>query len=419
MRKKILEIKDSKPYKMLDYIVFGILFMASIAAMSVLFYRQATTTNEGVWPSDTYSYIEEILGINTTYYYPYPIMFMLGRFVNALINSPEWSIVITAAIFNGIAIIVSKIIITHQTGSRLLSTGTTIGLFFVSMIFGSIFVKVGIPNRNTGVFTPNPWYNQTYMAARPFMIMAFILGVKTLTGYEDDFKPNTRLSTKKILMYICFSVVMLLSTMAKPSYTIVHMGAVGLIMIFRLCKNKWKTFRQTLFLGFCYVPTIIDLLYQYISEFTGGALVGEEQGIGIGIFRVWGKYSDNIPLALVLAGAFPLAVLIIHRKEIKSDTQYRFSWQIYLVGLIMALILYEKGYSESHCNFMWGYECGLFMVFFCGVIKMLTDTMDVIKAETSMKRALLLIVEWVLLALHTIMGLYYFYLLTAYGINYR
>lgn len=410
---------NSRWYRVIDCLLFIIMLVAAIGAISVLFYRQAIAPIGGMWPSDTYSYIEEICGTNTTYSYPYPIMFAIGKVINCFVGSPMIAIVVTSAIFNGLAIIITKIVFNKQTGARILATIVTVSLFFLSMIYGPVFKALGVNNIYAGVFSPNPWQNQTYMAARPFMILAFLFGAKTLEAYEKELAKGVAVTKEKISKYIVFAIVMLLATMTKPSYTIVHMAAAGIIMIVRFLINKGRIFRQTFILGLCYIPTIISLLYQYFAEFTGVSMVGDEQGIGIELFRVWRGYTDNIPLALILAGLFPLTTLVVYRKDIKIDTQFRFSWQVYLAGLIMAAVFYEKGFREAHGNFMWGYECGLFLVFLTGIIKLLRNTMTCIYDKSLKKQFLVLSVQWFILAIHTIMGLYYFYMLTVFGIDYN
>lgn len=419
MKDKIIHLKNNTIYKIFNSVLFLLLLGLALYSMGLLFYRQATAPSSGVWPSDIYSYIEEVLGINTTYPYPYPIMFMLGRFFYKMSGSADIGMVITGILLNGLAIIFTKLIIEKQTNSPFLSTITTICLFFLSMIYGNIFFSFGIINRYVGVNSPNPWHNMTYMAARPFMILAFFMGAITLSHYENDFKSGNKIERNTFFKYAFFSIALLLATMTKPSYTLVHMGTAGLIMLYRFIRTKTKNFRQSLSLGIFYIPTIIDLLYQYFAEFTGGAYVGDEQGIGVGLFHIWSHNSHNIPLSVILAAAFPLFTLLIHWKDLKTDSLYRFSWQLFLVGFASASIFYEKGYTEFHGNFFWGYECGLFLVFLTAIIKTVTDTLNLLKKTILKKHIIYTTIEWLLLGIHTLMGLNYFHLLLAYGINYR
>lgn len=414
--KLMKKIIDSKKYRVVDLVIFIIGLVAANAYTVKLFYRQAMYSGGG-WQSDLPSYIEEIQGINERYSYPYPVLFKVGKFFD-IFTTPEWAIVLAVVLFNVLGMIIVKRIFDKQTGTKLLATGSTFCLFFLSMIYSDVFKSFGLPYKYRGVYSPNPWQNATYMAARPFMIIAFVYCAITLATYEKDFEKGNKLSKDQLTNYIIFAVALLIATMAKPSYTLVHMGAVGLVMVYRFFKNKCKTFRQTLIMGLFYVPTIIDMLYQYTSEFTGKSGIGVEQGIGIGLFKVWGYYVGNIPLAIILGTAFPILVLVFHHKMIKTDEQFRLSWQIYLMGFAMAAVFYEKGDRINHGNFMWGYICGLCLVFFTSIILLLKDTKEFMLGEKLGKQAAILTIQWILLAIHTLMGLKYFYYLMAFGMDY-
>ena len=84
----------------------------------------------------------------------------------------------------------------------------------------------------------------------------------------------------------------------------------------------------------------------------------------------------------------------------------------------MAVVFYEKGSSMYHGNFMWGYICGLCLVFFTSIILLLKDTKEFMLGEKLGKQAAILSIQWILLAIHTLMGLKYFYYLMAFGMDY-
>ncbi|MBQ7920296.1 MAG: hypothetical protein IJ324_10205, partial [Lachnospiraceae bacterium] len=241
--------------------------------------------------------------------------------------------------------------------------------------------------------TPNPFHNATYMATRPFAILAFLWYIKLLPIYE----------TEKVAIkdYVLFSVFLLLTTMTKPSFTIIMVGAAGLIMVYRMIRSRFKNFWPTRWLGVCFIPTFIDLLYQYSGVFV--PTDGAEGGIGFGFADVWSLYSDNIPLAIGLAAGFPLLVLILNWKELKTNVTFRFSWQLYGMSLAMALLLYEKGFRQPDFNFSWGYMHGIFFAFYGALVVLLQAT--ACKDSKKWKLAL----QWLAYLWHVVCGLYYFY----------
>ena len=399
---------SGKRINLIDSVLFCALLMVSAAAMLLLFYRQGISEG-GSYLSDIKPYIEEMLGTQTVYSFPYPVMFKTAWIINLVAPSPEWAMAIAVTLFNVLAFVVTKIAFDRLTDNRLLSTIGTFSLFFASMLFGLPYGIPGFENRYVGVFSINPWHNATYMAARPFMILAFLYGAKTLDTYEGDFKDIKSLDKNSIGNYLLFALFIFLVTVTKPSYTIVHMAAFGTIMIYRWIKNKCATFKQSLLLGACYVPTILALLYQYLGVFTTTTSSAGGEGIGFGWLRVWHIYTASVPVVMLRAGLFPLLVLLFNYKKLVSDSLYRYSWIVYLSGFLMAAGLYEKGFRESHFNFGWGYGCGLFMLFFTAIIVLIRETM---KQDKTKAGIICLGMEWIALIMHRICGIYYFMLLS-------
>jgi hypothetical protein len=272
---------------------------------------------------------------------------------------------------------------------------------------GNIFYLPGIKNNYLGVFTCNPFHNATYMAARPFAVPAFFLFARLLDIYEDGYK------RKYLKDYLLFAVFLLASTMAKPSFTIVLVAAAGLIMLYRLVKSRFKNIIPTIQLGLCFIPTFIDLLYQFKGVFVPDE--GAEGGIGFCLGEVWKYYCDNIPLAVCLAIGFPIVVLIFNYKEIKENTIYRFSWQMYAVSFSMAFFCYEKGFRKPDFNFSWSYMYGIFFCFAAALIVLCRKTALVFGKS---KSRVFVLIQWLAYAAHLVCGLYYFMIIFRGGMYY-
>ena len=392
----------------LDYCIFAMLFLGVVAVTFALFYRQCVESmiGSGLYHSDMKAYILEMQGLDSGYSFPYPVLFKLSAFFD-LFTGPEMAVAIATTLLNALAVVVTKLSLNKLAFTELtegfkgrewlaggLISVVAVGLFFVSMVFASplgVYLP-GINYNYLGVFTPNPFHNATYMAARPFAILAFLWYVKLLDQYEKDEKNRKD--------YVLFSVFLLLATMTKPSFTIVLVGAAGLIMVYRLIRSRFKNFKATILLGLTFIPTFVDLLYQYSGVFVPDE--GVEGGIGFCFGDIWSLYCGNIPIAVGLAVGFPLLVLILNFKEIKTNTLYRFSWQIYLMGFAMAFLIYEKGFRAPDFNFSWGYMYGIFFAF-VGALAVL------LRATAKREKPVLLILQWAAFGLHLLCGLYYFY----------
>ena len=116
----------------------------------------------------------------------------------------------------------------------------------------------GIPLKNLGVFSANPYYNQTYLAARGFAIVSFFLFAHILTYYEKHVD---------VKEYIAFSAFLLLTTLTKPSFTFILVSAAAVHMIVKLIMSRGKNFKNFMYLLLTAVPTLITLLIQFGGVF--------------------------------------------------------------------------------------------------------------------------------------------------------
>ncbi|MCH5342751.1 MAG: hypothetical protein J1E64_01840 [Acetatifactor sp.] len=405
-----------------DGIFFVLLLVAVSALTFILFYRQAIYCWESgsPYPSDMKAYILEMQGLDSGYSFPYPIFFKVGAFFHLFVDA-NLSVALATMLLNALAILLTKLAMDHLVldsletafpGRRWLAgiivSVAVVSLFFVSMLFPPEGIYLpGIQFHYLGVFTGNPFHNATYIAARPFAILAFLWYIKLLDLYEEGFRGNWR-------DYLLFSLFLLLTTMTKPSFTIVLVGVAGLIMIYRLVRARFHNFVPTLQLGICFVPTFLDLLYQYRGVFVPEE--GAEGGIGFSFGEVWGLYCSNIPLAVCLAVGFPILVFLLHWREWRSDTFYRFSWQVYGMSFAMAFFLYEKGFRKPDFNFAWGYLYGIFFAFLGALVFLLKDTARLFEAgeDTGTVRVgrfykVCVCAEWLAYLWHLACGLYYFW----------
>lgn len=414
--KQQTESKDNKNY--IGKILFAALVLIASAVTFALFYRQSVESmlGSGLYHSDMKAYILEMQGQHSGYSFPYPVLFKLAALIHlvtaSMNNGAELAMALATLLLNSGAMVCLKVMLDKHVGAELqrnlpgkewladVLTGTVaVSLFFVSMVYPPTGVYLpGIKYKYLGVFTANPFHNATYMAARPFAILAFFKYGELLPIYEQKnaWKEHSR-------DYILFALYLLLATMAKPSFTIVMVGAAGILMVWRLVRNKFRNFLPTIWLGVCFIPTFIDLLYQFRGVFVPQE--GQEGGIGFTFGHVWLQYCNNIPLAIGLAVGFPLLVLLLNYKELRRDSIYRFSWQVYVMSFLMGFFLYEKGFREMDFNFSWGYMYGIFFAFVGALLVLLRAT---VKADTGKKKAVIAL-QWLAYLWHLVCGLYYFW----------
>ncbi len=392
--------------KKINYAFFTVLLVLYSALMMSFFYRQVMP-RDGIFYSDMEAYILETQGLESGYEFPYRLFFWVSR-VWTIFLSPAVAVAFTTMLCNSAAVILTKYYfdknlqkyarqegIVWNTAWELVSTLAVFSLFFVSMVYsprGTAFFGFDYIYRCMGILTPNPYWNATYLAVRPLTIATFFLGIDLLAEYE------TVLSWKKVT---AFGVLVFLCTFTKPSFTFILVPTGAVILLYRLLKNKGKTWKNTLLFCLSLLPTGVLLLYQFSNVFTGTNSHAEETGIGFELFKAWHVYSNNIPLSLVMALAFPIAVLVLNMRQMKNDGGVRLAWQLWLTGFLTFLICYEKGFRFSHMNFSWGYMHGLFFVFMVSILQMIRNLMR----KGTLSKRLMSVPEIVLFAYHLICGI--------------
>lgn len=401
-----------KKRKILDICGYLLLLFIYMAVTLILFHRQ-TVNFGGMYPSDVQAYLLEMQGIDSGYDFPYPILFWTGR-IFLPFTSPAHAMAFAITLLNGLTPLALKYYMDRHievrgregAGRGMLSSVLVFSLLFVSMLYPLTYLgryhEVGedFLYRYLGAFTPNPYHNATYLAARPFSVPAFFLFAEILDFYE---KENKWYHPK----YLLFSVSLLLSTLAKPSFSLVLICAAGCIMLWRLIAHGFRGIKAFFQMGIWFIPTFLVLLYQFGDVFRPGKISGE--GIGIGFLTAWSTATDHVFLSLLRGMGFPLTVLIFCLARREVPKVLKFSWQFFLAALCTLVFLYEKGYRLSHVNFAWGYMYGLFFAYVVSLIVLVKYTVG--KRQPPWQLG----IQWGMYGLHLICGVDYFRILLQGG----
>ena len=406
---------EDQALKKVTKIVYILLLASYTYLLFVLFRNQAFHTEYLVYGSDVDAYLLEMQGIDSGFDFPYPIYFMLGRFF-ALFGGVNMGAALSATLLNSISPAVLSLFMLKYLGPLVPDKSenktayeefillTTYALFFVSMLYPPKGIYLpGMTLRNLGVFSANPYYNQTYLAARGFAIVAFFLFAHILTYYEDHVD---------VKEYVTFAVFLLLATLTKPSFTLVLISAAAVHMIVRLIISKGKKTKEFFCLLATAVPTFITLAIQFGGVFGSSSHAGEDGGIGFAIGKAWGVYTNNIVLAVMLANAFPGVVMLLNLKRFKDNKIFLLSWEVMMAGFLEFLCLYEKGERLQHCNFAWGYIYGIFFVFVSGLMLLIENTVK------KKQPIWMLVFEWAVFVWHLGCGIAFFVMLYGGGYFY-
>ncbi len=406
-----------------DIIVFVSVCIGFSILNMILFYNQSYGSNT-YFNSDMPAYILHIQGLESGYDFPYPIYFLVAKFFYLLCGSPELGITLATTLFNLLTLVIVKIaltiflekegIINNKSGYGYFITFISLALMFCQMFFSEWSRNYCIEEHYLGVFSGTPWHNGTYLAARPFMLLSFLWWLRIIGRYEDKDGFETKRD------YYLFSLFLFLSTMTKPSFTLVFLLMAAVFISYRCIKSHFRNFIPSLYLCLCFIPTLCALIYQYLGVFMeSGSANLDEKGIGIGWMVIWGKYTGNLLISIGLAIAYPIFIGLFHFFD-KKNICFRCAVGIYIAGLITASCFYEKGIRSFHFNFSWGYMCGIFLLFFVSILEMCKDTGRFLRNEKMTMSCffrrlprvavgIVVGIEWLLFLCHLYFGIVYFY----------
>ncbi len=407
--------------KKFNYSLFAdaTLFASLLIVFSVFLYRlvvhQAIYAGRiDGYPSDIVAYIMEIEGNNTEYNFAYPLFFLTGRFFLMFVPIGQ-AVAFSVVLYNGLTLVLTK----YYLEKKIVLSGIVSDRWYVHMLISLVAVSCSImamwwlprfgklklyhkEQAYFGTFSGNPWHNATYVATKPFSVIAFFSFSDLLSAYEK------KIDIRNALL---FSVSLLLSAIAKPTFNLVFISAAGLVLLVRLIKAKFKNFKHTISLGLCFVPTFVVMLIQYADMFVPKT-VDDVQGIRFTWFEVWKLQNTHVVAAVFYANVFSIVCLVFFAKDIIKDTTYRFAILFFVISFLEAGLLCERGERFSHFNFSWGYMHGVFLLQTVTTIKLIIATF------TKRSKWFLLLLMWLALISQIIAGIFYFRGLY-YGRDYR
>ncbi|MBO6090422.1 MAG: hypothetical protein J6P37_08980, partial [Lachnospiraceae bacterium] len=236
--------KKQNIFKVADFILFAFLLIILAYFFGQLVYAQSLYAGkEGGYFSDIYAYMQEMQGIDSGYSFPYPIFFLTGRFFDLFLPI-EMAVTLAEVLFNSLAILITKYYLEKYISESLKKitwqhfaiTLSIFACFLMSMWWLPRFGKINLPFKDQvfyGTYSGNPWHNATYIATRPFAIGAFF-------SFINLFKDEENFSWKR---GIVFGIFLFLTTMTKPSFTLVIGSAMAFVCVVRLIRKHFKNIK--------------------------------------------------------------------------------------------------------------------------------------------------------------------------------
>jgi hypothetical protein len=206
-----------------------------------------------------------------------------------------------------------------------------------------------------GKITPNVWHNSTTIFLMPFAIMLWYYSYKFLERAD-----------KKLFIPISFLII--INLLAKPSYLFVFFVAFPIASFIRYRFNK--------IFFYSVIPIAIGLTLLYLEnkmifhsqQFNVG---NADLGFEIAPFKVWKHYSKIIPLDLLLSFIFPISVIVLCWKNIRSDRLFWYTISQLFIALLILALFSETGRRWYHGNFFWQAYVVSYLVYLYSLIKYL------------------------------------------------
>jgi hypothetical protein len=231
------------------------------------------------------------------------------------------------------------------TKSKLfLSLGLTLILLFVGPLSAFTF-----PHRQyLGYITGNPFHNPTYLLARPFALLFFIVVTEKIYS-----KP-----TWKIILICSFTLI--LSTLAKPNFTLSIVPAIFLMFVL-IRYREIKNINLPILLGSVAFTSIITLAIQYVIMYTG------ERGdrVIVAPFQAILIHTPNVASVLfftVMSIVFPLIITFLYWKNTPDKTALELAWVNFGISILYAYLLAEQT-DMATVNFWWTPMMAVFLLF--------------------------------------------------------
>ena len=251
--------------------------------------------------------------------------------------SPDYAAVLVTLLLKGVIYFLIEKVIAYYGCSN--SEVIAFGLSFVMPIYhkwetSSMFYF--------GQGSPVVWHSPSNMIVKPFSIIGFFLIIQILDKIEK--KKNVRKE------YIFLTIIIFLSTLAKPSFFQGIVPALGLYILIKLFSTKFENFKAYCLLCACFIPGFLIIIFQFLLVF----FIGEGgEGIGFGWMEIAKNYYAHPWLQFFLTLTFPFCYILFNLDRVKNKTEIILSVLYVFCSWFEYVLLYENGIRKLDGNFEW------------------------------------------------------------------
>ena len=319
----------------------------------------------------------------------YPMYHVLVKIIHLVSKLDyQFSVAVLMLIFNIWAIFCFRKLI------QSLSKKNNSYLVDLLSIFSIVFIAARGPLTHWRYYIvmtgPNPIHNPTFILVRPFAIICFSYFCRYFYDYINENKPGAK-------DLIGFGVFSFLSVIAKPSFAVVFLPAMGLFTLITMVSKKdiivgIKTILAVL-------PSVAVLIFQRQYMATKSTMLGVEVHFG--------SFMD-LPITDVIMATIafaPAALLLINRQAIKQNVFYQVPFLAYVIGWLQFYFL-DNGNSG---DFSWGYALSIEIFVVVSLALSLNDNQSYKYGKIRIPLA------WICFAYQVFMGVLYLYKVYKFG----
>ena len=263
---------------------------------------------------------------------------------------------------------------------------------------------VCIPSINPQVYvnagSPNVWHSPT----QTMVLFWMILSVAFLSSsYDRQLQIENGKCDFNLLRMLCFSVMLILSTLAKPVFVQAFFPGAAVFFLFQWIRHPKHT-RYYIQLLCSLIPVIAVILFQMTAYY------GEQSETGMLFFINMDQILYTLRMALMLC-AFPIFVMIFNRKN-RKGTFHSLSIFTFAAACLECAFIRETGLRSTHGNFDWAVMANSLLMW----VSAMPQFVDLLREKRSAKSIVVNTAGILLLAWHLLSGVYYLYLLYTAGI---
>ena len=244
-------------------------------------------------------------------------------------------------------------------------------------VLGALLLNVLMPcyirglsdGRYMGMHTSSIWHNSTYLMMKWMGLLVILIYIRLEKNIGTKLTAET---------YLYFLIVLTLTTAAKPNFFLAITPVMLVFLIMDIRKKKAPAGRLLL-LASSVIPSFFVMYMQSSALYSANA---GDNHISIDPGRAMSVHTGYLIPVCILSIAFPLMVLAMHIRDLKTDRALLFAWLAAACGFLQYFLFSEEGKRNMDANFSWGYAFTIILIFGISLIIWCRDAAECFSKNT-------------------------------------